>query len=68
MRYFVRKGGDGKKDDARLSQTIDAPRPDRTARLGSELYGKDGKARIGAWEKERTEEAGEKRGSPPARG
>jgi hypothetical protein len=67
-RHLLRTKGGGKTNDAWLSQTVDAPRPDRTARLGSELFGKDGKARIGAWEKERTEEAEEKRGSPPARG
>jgi len=37
--------GDGKTNDAWLSQTIDEPRPDRTARLGSEFLRKGGKKR-----------------------
>jgi len=37
--------GDGKTNDAWLSQTVDEPRPDRTARLGSEFWRKGGKKR-----------------------
>jgi hypothetical protein len=37
--------GDGKTNDAWLSQTVDEPRPDRTARLGSEFLRKGGKKR-----------------------
>ena len=45
LRLPLRAIGDGKTNDAWLSQTVDEPRPDRTGRLGSGLCRQDGKKR-----------------------